>query len=312
MATKLYRKKILLARADRGEAFSVADAVLATSIQLTAIAGDETSRELERPYFGAQSALLSNTHQQLQFSVEFAAGKTAGIEPRWGKLLKACGFSATMSKSAQNLPKDDTVTYVPVTDNPTKVKLGMNQSGMLHELPGALGTFTFELAANAIPRFQFNMTGLWRAPVDIPPLVGVYNDWQAPLIPAKTTTPTVEIFGEGDIPLRTFSFDCGGNVIHRSLVNADPEVVITGREPSATLTVDATNWDVFAATIARTTGEVKIVHGTAGGRQITWTMPACEIGQGVSYQDDNGILQRQIPLKALPVNGNDEVSIVLT
>ena len=117
MATQFYRKKILLARADGADAFAKADAVLATGIQLTAIAGDETSRELERPHFGAQPSLLSNTHQQLQFSVEFAAGKTAGTEPLWGKLLKACGFSGTISASVQRGP-DNTVTYVPVTDNP--------------------------------------------------------------------------------------------------------------------------------------------------------------------------------------------------
>ena len=309
---QFYRKKILLARADGAGNFVAADAVLATGVQLTAIAGDETSRELDRHYFGAQPRLLANTHQQLQFSVEFAPGGDASMEPLWGKFLKACGFSVAISRrDGDGTKKNDTVTYAPVTDNPDKVKLGLNQSGMLHTLSGARGTFTLELTSNAIPRFQFNMTGLWQAPAKAGLLAGDYSGWKAPSIPTKKTTPTVEIFGESNIPLTAFSFDCGSNLVHRSLVNASPEVVITGREPSATLTVDATDWDVFAAAIARTTGEVKIVHGAAGGQQITLTMPTCEIGQGVSYQDNNGILQRQIPLVPLPSAGNDEVEIKL-
>ena len=318
--TKFYRKKILLVRAAGADAFVTGDAVLATGIELTPLAGDTVNRALERPYHGASEDLLVNAHQSIQFSVEFAAGATAGTQP-WAKMLTACGFSETLSDEVEDIPgtsqdesQDAMAVYNPITGGETAIKLGLNIDGILHVIDNALGSFTLELAANAIPRFQFSMTGVYAAPTDTAQLTGDYKAFEDPQIATQKNTPKVSIFGESDIPLTSFSFDLGAEVVHRSPINADAAVSITGRNPSGSLTLDAqavSKLSPVDRAHSGAKGAVSITHGIAGGRQITLAMPNVAVGRGVSYADDNGILQQQLPLQLLPQSGNDEIKITV-
>ena len=81
-----------------------ADAVLVRDLSITPQQSDIVSRDLIRPYLGASEQLLANTRVECTFSVELAGSGTAGTAPRYGKALKACGFSETIVANT-------TVTY---------------------------------------------------------------------------------------------------------------------------------------------------------------------------------------------------------
>ena len=307
--TRFFRKKLLLLRADDAAAFAAADAVVVSNAEITPVVGDRVSRELEQAHFGSKEELLTNKHQTVSFSVEFAAGGAAGAVPPWGLLLQACAFSQTTVVNTS-------VTYSPVSTGLTHCKVGFQQDNKLHTLTGCLGSVSLETAANNIPRMTFTITGEWNAPADQGvPLAGDFAGWADPQIVSKVNTPTVSIFGQAAIPLSNFKLDVNNTVAHRSLVNADPGVIITDRAPSAELVIDATDWDVFAKAVdnaATGRGAVSVVHGKAGGRQITTNLPVTRIGEP-SYGDDNGVLQYTVPLQVLPgAAGNDEISIAIT
>lgn len=98
---KRYRRKVLLikeeAAAGVAEGLAAADAVLAVNIEVTPLAGDSVSRELERPYYGGQQEIPSNTHSQIAFGVEIAGSGSVETPPAWGRLLKACGMSESVA-----------------------------------------------------------------------------------------------------------------------------------------------------------------------------------------------------------------------
>ena len=142
MAIK-YRRKLILAKvegtAGTAEVLAAADAVLASNIELTPLAGDTVSREIEYPYYGNSAQIPVNAHQQLAFRVELAGSGTKDTAPAWGKLLQGCGFAETVERG-----KD--VDYTPITGGEKTMTLSLNIDGQLHTLAGARGTFTAELA----------------------------------------------------------------------------------------------------------------------------------------------------------------------
>ena len=73
-----------------------ADAVLVRDLSIVPQQSDVVSRDLIRPYLGASEQLLANTRVECTFSVELAGSGTAGVAPRYGKALKACGFEETI------------------------------------------------------------------------------------------------------------------------------------------------------------------------------------------------------------------------
>lgn len=72
-----------------------ADAVLVTDLNPTPMQGDEVQRPLLRPYLGASEMFMANVRSSNEFSVELAGSGSAGVAPRPGRLLQACGFAAT-------------------------------------------------------------------------------------------------------------------------------------------------------------------------------------------------------------------------
>lgn len=304
MATRFFNKKIVLVRDDDADDFVTTDAVQATSIEFNGLAGEVVSRELERAHFGGQPQVIVNQHQTLGFGVEFAAGSTAVIAQPWEKLLMASGFAKTV-RSAES------ILFNPVTDIPTKCKLGLNIDGTFHELPGSLGTWTLEIAANGIPRWAFTFTGLTHEPTDTEALVGDYSAWQTPQVATNINTPVVSIFGIANIPLASFTLDLGTQPVHRSLVNAEPAVSITARESSGTLVVDARTlgaFDPFAGAKSGERSAIRIRHGRPDTVGLEVNMRECELG-APTYSNDNGVLQYNIPYRVLPISGNDEILI---
>ena len=307
--TRFYKQKLLLIRGDDATAFSATDAAVGKGVEIEPVVGDRASRELERPYFGAQEEFLTNQHQTIKFALEYAAGGDAGDSQKWSTLLKACAFAQTIVASTSD-------TYTPVTTGVVPCKIGFQQSGKLHTLSGAKGSVSFDLTANAIPMMTFTMTGKWNLPVDlVTALKGDFSGWPHPQIVTRTNTPTVSVFGVTDLPMTSLKLDANTVVVHRSPANANPMVLVTDRAASAELVVDATAWDVFAKAVDNTDagrGAVQAVHGKVGGRQITLDLPRCRIGEP-KYQDDNGVAQYTVPLQVLPgATGNDEFSIAVT
>lgn len=308
MALK-YRSKLILAKieakAGTAEALAKLDAVLASNIELTPLAGDTVNREIEYPYYGNSADIPVNSHQQLAFRVELAGSGTKDKAPAWGKLLEGCGFKEAVSKAKH-------VDYAPITDKEKTLTLSLNIDGQLHTLAGAYGTVTVEMGANQIPYLNFAFTGLWTDPSSMAAVKDpVYTDYKLPVVGSNAGTPTFSFFGKSDLGLSTWSYDHANEVVHRELIGAKSEVLIVGRAPTGSVTIDAPKYNALnlpKSAKEGTTGALKIVHGNKDGAIVELSAPKVQISS-VGYSEDNGVLQAQVDMAFVPDTGNDEIKI---
>jgi hypothetical protein len=100
----LSRKRLILAKTESPYGTDSSpdgtDAILVRELEITPLQSDTVERELIRPYLGASQTLLANTRVEVTFQVEMAGSGTAGTAPAFGRVIQACGFSATTTAAA--------------------------------------------------------------------------------------------------------------------------------------------------------------------------------------------------------------------
>jgi len=311
---KLYRKRTVLVKAEStygtDSTPAGSDAVQVRNLEITPVESEVLSRDLIRPYLGNSPQLIANTRVVVTFEVEYAGSGTAGTAPRYGSLLKACGFSETVVASTS-------VTYAPVSASFSSVTIYFSLDGVRHKVTGARGTFSLNLTANQIPVINFTMTGQYVAPTDTADPTPTYTNQAAPQIFNDTNTTAFTVFSETDLPLQTCTLDVGNEVVYRELVNSDKEVSIVNRAGNGSLTIEMptlASHDFFADAVAGTTGNLSIVHGTNAGNIITLASAANAISLGnPSYSEDQGVVMLNLPYTLVPSSsGNDEFTLAYT
>lgn len=285
-----------------------ADAVLVKDLSIVPQQSDIVSRDLIRPYLGASEQLLANTRVECSFSVELAGSGTAGTAPRYGKALKACGFSETIVANTS-------VTYDPVSASFDSVTIHYNIDGVRHKVTGARGTFTITANVGEIPTIDFTMTGIYVAPDDSAQPTVTYADQATPLIFKKGNTTGLNVMGLTTAKLSSYSLDIGNEIVYRELVGGDGEVLLTNRSVSGNLSIEAVSLatkDYFATALADSLGIIEFTHGTTAGNIVKVDSARGDIAD-VSYGDLDGIAMLEIPFTAIPSTaGNDEVELVYT
>ena len=311
---KLYRKRTVLIKVEStyGTDSSPAgtDACQVRNLEVTPVQSDIVSRDLIRPYLGASPQLIANNRVQVTFEVEYAGSGTAGTAPRYGSLLKACGFSETIVASTS-------VTYAPVSTSFSSVTMYYSTDGVRHKVTGARGTYSLNLTANQIPVINFTMTGQYVAPTDTADPTPTFTAQATPKIFNDTNTTAFTLFSETDLPLQSCQLDIGNEVVYRELINSDKEVLIVNRSGSGSLAIEMptlASHDFFADAVASTTGNLSIVHGTAGGNIVTLASAANAISLGApAYSEDSGIVMLNLPFTLVPgTSGNDEFTLAYT
>jgi len=311
---KLYRKRTVLIKAEStygtDSTPAGSDACQVRNLEVTPIQSDVVSRDLIRPYLGASPQLIANNRVQVTFEVEYSGSGTAGTAPRYGSLLKACGFSETVVASTS-------VTYAPVSTSFSSVTMYYSTDGVRHKVTGARGTYSLNLTANQIPVINFTMTGQYVAPTDTADPTPTFTNQATPKIFNDTNTTAFTLFSETDLPLQSCQLDIGNEVVYRELINSDKEVLIVNRSGSGTLMIEMptlASHDFFADAVASTTGNLSIVHGTTGGNIVTLASAANAVSLGApAYSEDSGIVMLNLPFTLVPgTSGNDEFTLAYT
>ena len=307
-----YGQKLLLAKieasAGTAETLAATDAILAKDIELSPLVGGTVSRDLQRSYHGHRGEIQVNSHQTLAFKVELAGPGTKGIAPAWGKLLQGCGMAETLTATTK-------AAYTPVSAGEKTLTLALNIDGQLHTLAGTRGTFSLELGASEIPYLSFTFTGLWREPTSTAAIANpVLTPFKDPLPAASAQTGAFTFFTHTDLRLSSFAYEHANAITHRDLIGtADPEVVITDRAPTGSITVDAPELSVLnliKKARDNATGALLIRHGKTDGEIIEIEAPKVQATEP-SYGEADGILQVSLSLAFLPnaTAGNDEFKL---
>jgi hypothetical protein len=301
----LFMRKTLVAlkvEATEGTPVSLAgsDCFLIRNATLTPLAGNSVSREFVRETFGNYGSIQLDQHVELSFEVEFSPSGTAGSRPAYGDALLACGFDETTASGVS-------VAYNPTSADIDSCTIAVYMDGIKHLMAGCRGNVSLNLARGALPTLNFTFMGSYAAPTDATPLTPNFSDFKVPLGPNSLNTTTVDLHGIS-VCMESFSADMGNQTTFRDLPGCDPKCLLTGRQPSGSMSFEMTNVATYGwveAARLHTVDALEIVHGTTAGQIITIEAPAVSF-QPPSFADSDGVLMCSMPLVFEPDAGDDE------
>lgn len=283
-----------------------ANAILATNITFQPMEGEDVSRELERPFLGAQEMIPAGLRATITFSTELAGSGVAGTAPAWGVLARACAMAEVITALTS-------VAYSPVSAAMESATIYFWIENTKHVLLGARGTGELSIDAQGIPRIQWTLTGLWTQPAEGAAATPTLTGFIAPKLATKANTPTFNVNGVA-LVLRSYKLTIGNDVQPRLLIGAE-HIIIVDRNPQLVCNVEAvllSTFNPFALAQARTLVAVNIVHGTVAGSIATIAAPTAQIKRMTGYEQNQNILEWPLAMAPLPSVGNDEFSITLT
>lgn len=73
------------------------DAFLVKNLRLTPMQAEYVKRQLVRAYLGNDEELPAGIYVQVEFEVELAGSGTPAIAPKWGRCMRACACSETLT-----------------------------------------------------------------------------------------------------------------------------------------------------------------------------------------------------------------------
>lgn len=282
-----------------------AEAVFYTGTPTVAMVGNNVERNIAKPYWGNDPHDTTAKFVTVTGDVEVTGAGTAGDVPGAAALLRACGFAETQNAGTS-------VVYTPASLDIPSVSTYFYHDNDLWMLCGGRGTVKLTMNAGQFALWNFATTHLFSLPEDAPtlPTLPPVSDAE-PQVLSYNNTPTSNIAGV-DIDIQGFEFDCGN-----SLVNIDRpgqySVQIKDRAPTGTLTTSAqrlTALNVWELANDNQTVPINVQHGVDDGRILEVSMPRVQLDLTGIQASDLGENEKglQIPYKALPVNGDDEVS----
>lgn len=312
-----WRSKIILAKINSGAygddpaPTGAADAILMTDVELRPMEGQDVSRNLERPFIGAQQSVPVGVHVVLTGSVELVGSGQTGVAPAWGPLMRMCGVAEVVTPD--DTPGDGTVEYTPVTDDHEDGGIYFLIGSTQHKMSGVRGTFVWTHNAQAIPVVRFTLTGLFTLPTEVVRPSVDLSKFQAPQVATKTNTPT---FTLGGVPLvlSQFSFTLGNAVEQRLLIGREA-ILITDRNEQIAARVEAvplTTLDPFTDAFASTEKALVLEHGTVAGKRIKLEAPRCTVARLSGYEQSQNVLEWPLSLSPQPSVGDDQWTLTLT
>lgn len=261
-------------------------------------------RDFVRAYLGNSESIAVAKWGTMEFDIEMAGAGTAGNAPKWGPLLRGCGFAETLD------PGVDAV-YTPVSEGFESLSLYGHLDGLLHKGVYSMGNVRVSTDANKIPFFRFSYRGLYLPVSDAAAWTPDYTGWVKPIAVNKANT-TGSLHGVA-AKIEALSLDMKNQVEYRNLINEE-SVNITDRKPDGSISFEATTVatkDWLATILATGTGALEIVHGTAPGNIVELDAPGVQLVEP-RYVNSQGVMMLQSNLRLVPgVSGNDELVITV-
>ena len=282
------------------------DALLVPEIDIVPLEVELKDRELITGYYGNTEKVLSMRMSKATISVEYANSGTRATPPKWGPLLRACGWAETITAATS-------VEYNLISGDEESAAMVFYADGVKHILRGSKGTPSLSMEAGEIPKWSFEFTALYTTTTAEANPTATYTGQGKPFAFNSENTTPVSIHGFAAC-LESFSLDMANDVVFWQLAGCSERVEITDRKPTGAVKIEAPTLaakNYFSALSSQTLGEFSFTHGSGSGGQLELTMPSCNLG-GVGYSESNGIIMLDIPFMPNPVTGNDEVSLLLT
>lgn len=202
--------------------------------------------------------------------------------------------------------------YRPVSTAFESCTLHFNVDGVRHRLTGARGSVSLAFRTKDIPVLRFSFMGIYQAVADVAAVTPSYGGFQTPLPVTNGNTPLFNLHGVSPV-LSELNIDLAVAMTHRTLVGGSESVLITDREPTGTMTIEAENVafrDWWALTQNATLGALALIHGTAAGNRVAVSSARVQLTTP-QYSDMDGITMLQLSANFVPgpTVGNDELFV---
>lgn len=332
----LSRQRALVAKVEAAyktdpNASAADNSIETVNLQLTPLDAQYAPRNQDRAILGAREQVLTIARVRAQFGVYLAGAGSADpdAEPKWGPLVRACGFAATQTQGTGGGGKATNAAlqayygktvFTPVSaafeSAWLKAYLGRNE----HVMRGCRGTFEITVNSGELPMWNFDFQGLWEdldTAARLPALST--GGFQPPRPITFAQTPTCQLHGE-DVVMNRLSISAGNAVEHIDDPGAE-RITIVDREVTGSISVqlplqEAKDW--FAAARSVTTGALRVVHGADGadeagyhhGRIVEITAPKVQV-TNPRIGESQGRHMVEMDLRFIPsaAAGNDEIAI---
>ena len=276
----------------------------ARNVSLTPMDNDKVARNIDMPFMGNSGNIIVGSWAKLSFDVALATSGSAGVAPKWGPLLLACGTAETVVATTS-------VAYNLVSSAFASVSAYINIDGVLHKLLGMRGEAKCKMDAKGVGMMSYSFDACYLTPAaGVMPTV-TRTGWQTEEGVNSVNTGPAMI---NAIPLAfsTVDWSFGHKIARINLPGPQREVAITDRSPQASITVLAPDLATFNPFALAETGVVvplSCTHGSAAGKKITQDMQVRVID--AAYDRIDEMLAYKLTLEPVPVAGNDEIAITL-
>lgn len=307
--SKLYRKAAIAAKIEGTSGTDAvptpaANAMMVSDYSWSPLEMTMEERALVRAYLGNSEQIPVMKWGAAEFSVEIAGAGAAGTVPKYGPLLRGCGFSETVAAGVS-------VTYAPVSSAFESISLYMNLDKLLHKSVFAMGNVAFSLDANKIPKMKYSFKGLYLPVTDTTDWVPVYAGFQKPLAPNKVNSQ-LTLMGVAAV-VEKLQLDMKNQVEYRSLYNFEG-LQIGDRKPDGSISMEMTTVAVkdWLTAIGNTTsGALQVIHGLTAGNIVEFNLPNAQL-LSPKYSNSQGAVMLDASLTLNPgASGNDELVMVV-
>lgn len=287
-----------------------ANAILLTDVALSPMEGEDINRNLDQGFLGNQETLPSSLYAKLTGSTELAGSGAVGTAPAWGPLIKAAGFTETVTA-------DTKVEYSRNSNAATQASLTFYIwiGGTLYKSTGARLDGSLDVQAGQVPKIKWTLQGRFAQPTDTAQVVPDFSTWIRPLVANNTNTPVFTLDGVS-LVMRSLSLNLGTQLANKFLIGRDG-VDITDFKESCDVRVEAVPLATFNPYLKAAGGAASAValalhHGTVAGNIIALSLPRCQVKRPAGPANESGTVEWTIGLMPLPNAGDDQIKFTLT
>jgi hypothetical protein len=290
MAVKFFRKKTLFAKLEDdygvAETLAVTDAMRTRNLTFDDnYAGDRIQRNLDRPTLGLEAEINVSPYAALSFEIELAGAGVAGTIPRYGRLLRACGWTETLdNETAPTL-----VEYEENEELQDSLTMAFELDGRQQMLPGARGSVELNWPQKGIPFYKFTFWAKYVRPTNATVGTADFSGIPSPVPVTKANTTFAIDAYEG--PTLSVTVNTNMELVVRNIIGME-EILLTDRQPTGTLVIDEpdiADLDLFAEYIESHAelnyAAVELVHGTVAGGIVTFENPQVQLSSAQSGEE---------------------------
>jgi hypothetical protein len=267
---------------------------------------ESLERGMAQNTLGNKAKFIVTKGQELEVKSELKGSGIAGTPPEIGQFLRMCRMTEIVEAGTS-------VTYLPNSSEEHEVgTIYFFQSGILHQLVDACGSFKIDLSAGKFGEITFKFTGSYIAPVDMP----IPDLSPLAVVPPRFAEAQFT-FDSQSLVIQTLSIDMGNSITERpdaNAVNGLRGFGITDRAPTCSFDPEAVNvadYDVFGVWASSAQKAMSTTLGTTAGNIVGISAPKVQIITP-DYGNREKILTHALSCELIKDVGDDELQLVFT